>query len=108
MERGLAANTLTSYRRDLQRYVSFLGGREIDDVGAITSANISEFLMALREGGDEHPPLTAGSAARTLVAVRGFHKFVVREGLLDTDPDRVVRPPSPTQRLPKALPLSDI
>lgn len=108
MERGLAANTLTSYRRDLQRYVSFLGGRAIDDVGAITSADLSEFLMALREGGDEHPPLTAGSAARTLVAVRGFHKFVVREGLLDTDPARVVRPPSPPQRLPKALPLSDI
>ena len=97
-----------SYRRDLQRYVGFLSGRDINDVSAIVSADVRDFLMALREGGEEHPALTAGSAARTLVAVRGFHRFAVREGLLDTDPARVVRPPSSPQRLPKALPLSDI
>jgi len=42
------------------------------------------------------------------VAVRGFHKFVVREGLTSVDPAAAVRPPSPAKRLPKALPLSDI
>ncbi len=33
--------------------------------------------MALREGDADHPPLSAASAARTVVAVRGFHKFAV-------------------------------
>ncbi len=69
---------------------------------------VSDFLMALREGDADHPPLTAGSAGRTVVAVRGFHKFVVREGLTSVDPAAAVRPPSPAKRLPKALPLSDI
>ncbi|MGZ4428252.1 MAG: site-specific tyrosine recombinase XerD, partial [Nocardioidaceae bacterium] len=66
------------------------------------------FLMSLREGDAEHPPLSAGSAARTVVAVRGFHRFAVREGLTEHDPSSAVRPPAPAKRLPKALPLADI
>ena len=64
--------------------------------------------MALREGDPDHPPLGAGSAARTVVAVRGFHRFAVREGLTGVDPSAAVRPPAPAKRLPKALPLADI
>jgi integrase/recombinase XerD len=64
--------------------------------------------MALREGGPEHPPLSAASAARTVVAVRGFHRFALREGLAAADPSAAVHPPAPAKRLPKALPLSDI
>ncbi len=64
--------------------------------------------MRLREGDADHPPLSAGSAARTVVAVRGFHKFVVREGLMARDPAAAVKPPAPAKRLPKALPLSDV
>jgi integrase/recombinase XerD len=43
-----------------------------------------------------------------VVAVRGFHRFAVREGLTTVDPSASVRPPSPAKRLPKALPLADI
>ena len=108
VERGLADNTLTSYRRDLRRYVAFLAGRGIVDPAAVTEDVVTAFLRALREGDAEHPPLSAGSAARTVVAVRGFHRFLVREGLAGTDPSAAVRPPAPAKRLPKALPLADI
>jgi len=69
---------------------------------------VSAFLMALREGDADHKPLSAGSAARTVVAVRGFHKFAVREGLTQVDPSASVKPPAPAKRLPKALPIGDI
>ncbi|HJR36803.1 MAG TPA: site-specific tyrosine recombinase XerD [Nocardioidaceae bacterium] len=108
VERGLADNTLKSYRRDLRRYLAFLDGLGVHDVGEITESAVTGFLMALREGDADHPPLSAGSAARTVVAVRGFHKFTVREGLTQVDPATAVRPPSPAKRLPKALPLADI
>jgi integrase/recombinase XerD len=42
------------------------------------------------------------------VAVRGFHKFAVSDGLATIDPASAVKPPSPAKRLPKALPLSDV
>jgi integrase/recombinase XerD len=108
VERGLAENTLKSYRRDLRRYVGWLADRGVRDLAGVGEGTVTEFLMALREGDQDHPPLSAGSAARTVVAVRGFHKFTVREGLAQVDPSAAVRPPAPAKRLPKALPLSDI
>jgi integrase/recombinase XerD len=108
VERGLAPNTVSSYRRDLRRYVAFLGERDVGDVADVQPSDVSEFLMRLREGDPEHPPLSSGSAARTIVAVRGFHKFAVREGLSATDPAATVKPPAPPKRLPKALPINDV
>ena len=108
VERGLAANTLTSYRRDLRRYLQFLAGTGVEDLDGVTEAVVSSFLVSLREGDADHPPLSSTSAARTLVAVRGFHKFAVSDGLATADPAGAVKPPSPAKRLPKALPLSDV
>jgi integrase/recombinase XerD len=80
----------------------------VSDLDAITEATVVGFLMALREGEADHPPLSAASAGRTVVAVRGFHKFAVRDGLAQLDPSVGVRPPTPAKRLPKALPLADV
>jgi integrase/recombinase XerD len=108
VERGLATNTLTSYRRDLRRYSEYLDGQGITELAAIKEATVSGFLVRLREGDADHPPLGATSAARTVVAVRGFHKFAVLDGLAEVDPAAAVKPPSPAKRLPKALPLSEV
>ena len=108
VERGLAANTLLSYRRDLRRYVGYLGARGIEDLDGVSEAVVTDFLVRLREGDADHPPLSSTSAARTVVAVRGFHKFAVGDGLAAADPAAGVKPPSPAKRLPKALPLADV
>ncbi|MEP7017829.1 MAG: site-specific tyrosine recombinase XerD [Actinomycetota bacterium] len=108
VERGAAANTLTSYRRDLARYQLFLIGRGINDPAAVKESDITEFLASLREGEPQHPPLSASSAARTLVAVRGFHRFLAVEGETLTDPAGGVAPPQAPKRLPKAISISDV
>jgi len=108
VERGLAENTLKSYRRDLRRYAEYLDAVGVHDLDAISEPTVVGFLMALREGGPEHPPLSAASAARTVVAVRGFHRFAVKDGLARADPSVGVHPPAPAKRLPKALPLADV
>src|SRR5260221_666230 len=79
VERGLAANTLTSYRRDLRRYVAVLDRRGRTAIDQVGEGDVLAFLAGLREGDEEHPPLSAGSAARAVVAVRGLHKFALRE-----------------------------
>lgn len=108
VERGLADNTLRSYRRDLRRYEQFLNARAIADPVAITEGDIESFLGALRTGDDDHVALGTASAARTIVAVRGLHRFWLREQIVPTDVTAAVKPPRPAARLPKALPLSDI
>ena len=108
VEKGLALNTLTSYRRDLNRYLGFLATAGVSDFGEISEATVAEFLVHLREGDTDHQALSATSSARTVVAVRGFHKFAVSDGLTELDPASGVKPPTPAKRLPKALPLSDV
>ncbi len=108
VERGTSRNTLDGYTRDLRRYAEHLTVTGVGDLSAVTEAEVSAFLAVLREGDTDHPPLAASSAARALVAVRGLHKFAVREGLVDLDPAREVRPPAAPRRLPKALPVDDV
>ncbi len=108
VERGLAANTLASYRRDLRRYAQYLRRAGIDDVADVAETDVLAFLAALRTGDDEHPALGASSAARAVVAVRGFHRFCLREQLVAQDVSTAVKPPRPASRLPKALPLGDV
>lgn len=99
---------MASYRRDLRRYDAYLASVDIDNLARISEAVIGDFLMRLREGDADHPPLTASSAGRTVVAVRGFHKFLLREGLTAVDPATAVKPPTPPKRLPKALAVDEV
>ena len=108
MERGLAASTVESYRRDLRRYASVLAGRGKTTLGDITPADVADFLASLREGDAEHAPLAVSSAARAVIAVRGLHAFAVAQGLAGADPAREVPPPSPPRRLPKAITVEDV
>jgi integrase/recombinase XerD len=108
VERGLAVNTLSSYRRDLRRYAQLLVAQEVRALADVREAHVAEYLARLREGDAEHPPLSASSAARAVIAVRGLHRFAHREGLTATDPAKLVRPPTPPRRLPKAIPVSDV
>lgn len=108
VERGTAHNTMESYARDLRRYLAYLDGAGIAEFRRITGTDVTEFVISLRQGDTDHPPLAASSAARALVAVRGLHRFAVREGLVDVDAARDVRPPTPAKRLPKALPVADV
>lgn len=70
--------------------------------------HVGRYVAALRAGDAEHSPLSAASAARAVSAVRGLHRFAVREGLADRDPTRDVRPPNPPRRLPKALDVDQV
>jgi integrase/recombinase XerD len=106
VERGVAANTLAAYGRDLRRYLSHLGA--VDHLGDVSEAQVAGFLAALREGDADHPPLSASSAARAVVAVRGLHRFAARDGLVDLDVARAVRPPAPPRRLPKAISVDEV
>ncbi|HVN12298.1 MAG TPA: site-specific tyrosine recombinase XerD [Kineosporiaceae bacterium] len=108
VERGLAANTLAAYRRDLDRYVAHLAGLGVRSPGEVREEHVTAFLAAIRTGDDGGRALVATSAARAVVAVRGFHRFLHLEGVAPNDPAGEVRPPSTPQRLPKALSVTAV
>ena len=108
VERGLADNTVQAYQRDLRRYRGFLHGRGRQRLAEVTGLDVAEFRGALHAGDDEHPPLTAASVGRAVVAVRGLHAFAVKQGLATDDPAREVAPPSAARRLPKAIGVAEV
>ena len=122
IERGVADNTLSAYRRDLAGYLQFLerelGAPATQDAGfdcnAITEQTVREFAkdLAARQvtskDGSTTKPIAATSVARMLAAVRGLHNFWLVEGLAENDVAHAVKPPKTPRRLPKALSLSQV
>jgi integrase/recombinase XerD len=110
VERGLAANSLAAYRRDLRRYAAYLHAQGVTDAAAIGEPTVHGYvahLDALRDD-DGRRRLAAASIARALVAVRSFHRFCAREGHLDTDPSEDVGTPRVPLAIPKALDEGDV
>jgi integrase/recombinase XerD len=108
VERGLSRNTVAAYRRDLARYTDWCVSHGIVDPDAVTSTHLADFTVDLARGGEGHPGLSPGSVARCVVAVRGFHRFCLLEGVTASDPARAWRPPKTPRRLPKAMPYDRV
>jgi integrase/recombinase XerD len=103
IERGLASNTLAAYRRDLSKYAHYLDSRDVAEMSEVDAGLIADFLAHLRGPGE----LSSSSAARTLVTVRGLHRFLSRESGL-SNPAKEIPIPRVGMRLPKAISLPEI
>ncbi|MBC3185612.1 site-specific tyrosine recombinase XerD [Corynebacterium sp. zg-331] len=99
VERGLSQNTLSNYRRDVQRYLDWLD----KPLAEVTKMDVEAYVADLRRGG-----LSAASAGRALVVARGLHRFGVEEGVLDVDVAREVSPPVTGQHLPDTWTVEEV
>ncbi len=102
IEKGRALNTLDSYRRDLLRYQDHLSRRGVD-LWTVADDDIVAFVQVLVGSG-----LAAASVTRTLVTVRGLHRFLVAEELRLDDPAVDVEMPQVPRGLPKALTVAEV
>jgi len=96
VEAGLSPHTIAAYRRDLTQYLEFLAGKEP------TTREVDDFSAELVRRG-----LSDSTHKRKLSAVKGFHRFMVSEGLRDDDPTRLVTGPRRPDPFPKALDIDE-
>lgn len=109
VERGVAPNTVAAYRRDLTLYLAELSRRGFDHPRAVQEADVGLFLEHLRE--QEYAPgkrYSAATIARVLAAVRGFHRYLVRENIVALDPASPIGSPRSPRALPKALDQAEV
>ena len=106
IERGLAANTLAAYRRDLDGYASFLADSGVETPEGVEPAHVAAYARHL--GSRPEGALVASSMARMLSSVRGFHRFLLGEGLVPTDVASDTKPPKLGSRLPKAITIEQM
>ena len=106
IERGLSKNTIAAYTRDLAAYADFLETVDVASPEFVTKAHVSGFAQHLRTR--EEGALVASSLARMLSSVRGFHKFLLGEGLVEVDATSETTPPKLGTRLPKAISIEQM
>lgn len=108
IERGASVHTVSNYRRDVDRYLADLASRGLVDARAIAPADVEAHLASLASGALTGRPAAPSSVARASAAIRGFHRFLVREGAAADDPAARIAPPKQGTRLPKALPVDEV
>ena len=96
VERGLAANTIAAYTRDLDQYLGFLADR------SPTPSRVEGFVAELRSRG-----LASTTIARKVASIRGMHRFLVAEGMRETDPTALVETARGADPFPKALTIEE-
>jgi integrase/recombinase XerD len=103
IEKGLADNTLSAYRSDLEGYKTFLSGQGVSGPEQVRSSHIYSFIAYLKDEG-----LTKKSARRKVVAVRGFHRYLVITGHLGKNPAENVGLLQVPRNLPDVLSLNQM
>src|SRR5688572_1343520 len=103
VEKGLAKNTLVAYRRDLQKLAAYLETQRLryDELDRV---EVLGFVKDLRQRGKLGPR----SAARTIVAVRGFFRYLLLEGMIQSDPTENIESIKAFRPLPKYLSMSEV
>ena len=103
IERGLAQNTIISYKYDLIKYVTFLKKKKISSFNQTNKVLINNFFVYLRG-----KSLEINSISRNLVAVKMFYRFLLMEGLIKEDATSLIEFPRVSKRLPHVLSLREI
>ncbi len=103
VERGLSGASVEAYRRDLRDYLGFLFNMNIKSLDDIKREHITAYMEDLRIRS-----YASSSVERHVAAIRGFHRFCVREGLTQVDPAASVPLPKKADRLPDVITIEQI
>jgi integrase/recombinase XerD len=103
VERGYSRHTIAAYGRDLGDYTEFLSQRGVTDVTTATRDDVTAFIAALWERG-----LAPSTVERRVAAIKGLHKFLVREGVTENHPTARLPLPKVPERLPEVISIEDV
>ena len=102
IEKGLAANTLAAYQRDLRRFEGFCAERRVVLLEA-GSKDLNEFVDSLYRAG-----LSSRSIARYTASLRNFYVYLMRHGRTRVDQTAELAAPRQWKRLPRFLALDEV
>lgn len=98
MERGLSANTLSSYERDVNQFIYYVEAHGLTGLDAVQRHHISRYMLHLKEQGRK-----AATLSRHIVSVRAFFLYLVTEGLIMNNPSIYMEAPKQEKKPPSIL-----
>ncbi|HHY03797.1 MAG TPA: site-specific tyrosine recombinase XerD [Thermoanaerobacterales bacterium] len=103
VERGLSNNTISSYKRDLKKFLSYLRYKKIDDINKTNRTIIVSYLLLMQKEGK-----ASSSISRACAAIKSFYHFLIRERLINEDPTINLESPKIEKRLPRVLSVKEV
>ena len=103
IEKNYALNTISSYKRDLLKFSSFLSKKEVLDFKMIDPDVLNIFVMELR-----HSNTSGKSIKRYLSSIRVFFNFLIEVGEVQTNPALLIKTPKVERDLPKTIDFDDL
>jgi integrase/recombinase XerD len=103
VEKGLSRNTIEAYSHGLTRFLNHLREKGVQEIREVCKFHIRGFLLALRGKN-----LNTKSIVRNLVAIRTFFRFLIQEGVLESNPVEELESPQVAKTLPEILTLEEI
>ncbi|MEK7867820.1 MAG: site-specific tyrosine recombinase XerD [Candidatus Omnitrophota bacterium] len=103
VERGMANNTLSSYKRDLYKFADYLKSKKIDSIDKVSRQMINSFMMAEKDRG-----LGSNSISRELACIKSFFKFLLKENIIKENAATIIESPKLWKKLPFTLSVSEV
>lgn len=102
-QRKLASNTQESYQRDIAQYLQFIEQLGVHSLELSNKVHIAQYVMKLQENGR-----AAATVARSLVSIRAFYQYLIRERQVTHDPTLQMEMPKQDKRLPAVLSVAQV
>lgn len=103
VERGLAKNTIVSYREDLTIYAKYINEKAKKEIIKASRHEITNFMLSQKDSG-----LSSTTIARRLAAIKMFYRFLVRERMTQEDPTSLIDSPKLWKTIPETLSINEI
>ncbi|MEW6357359.1 MAG: tyrosine recombinase XerC [Planctomycetota bacterium] len=102
-EKNCSEHTLRAYTKDLQQFLAFLNENDKDNLGKVDHMTMRKYLAFLRARN-----YSRRTSARKLASLRSFYKFLIQEGVVESNPAKAVRTPKLERRLPRFLDNTEV
>ncbi|WP_054710825.1 site-specific tyrosine recombinase XerD [Bacillus sp. JCM 19041] len=103
VEKGLSANTVESYTRDLKQYTLFLTKGNVLSFNDVNQRIVQDYLYTAKQAGK-----SSATMARMLTSIRSFHQFLYREKWTEKDPTTLIESPRIEKKLPNFLSIQEV
>lgn len=102
-DKHLSANTLQSYRRDIEQYITYLNDIKLKNINNTTKATIIAYLLHLQKKGR-----ATSTISRNLASIRSFYQYISKNKIIDQDPTRELESPKVEKKLPQILSTQEV
>lgn len=102
-EKHLTSNTLMSYKRDIDQYISYLSQHHFQDIGKVNKTVVLTYLLHLQKQGR-----ATATISRSLASIRSFYGYLGRIGACSADPTFGLESPRVNKKIPQILTTAEV